>query len=273
MKQLLFLLTILVPSVGLTDKQLSNANFKLKTDVNRGGAVTSIVYDGIEMLNATDNGRMLQSAISYDNLGEACNPTQGGDITNKKTSNVLLQKKVNGKVITITNMAYWWPDSRLQCEQHNNQLLTETSIVSPNTILTNITYTIPDNYSHATFEALTGYMNPMMKYSMFFDPITQSSTDTGAFIGEQSFPVIHYDFMKDHAIGIFSPQLPQNWFGALVGYGRFTFPYTRVTKFNCVFRENNLKKDEVRTFQCMTIVGTLDEVKAEITRLHNLYTK
>lgn len=270
----LLLITLCFANVCLADKSLFNANFKLITSTRYGGAVSSIVYNGLELIDKADNGRLLQSAVSYDNLGEACNPTQGGDITATKTSKVFLEKKVDNKIINITEMAYWWPTGKgLNCTPQKNKLLTETSILSPHTILTNITYTVPDNYTHATFEALTGYMNPLLKYSMFFNPDTQTETDTGSFIGEQSLPVIHYDFIKARAVGVFSPQLPQNWFGANVGYGRFTFPFTHVTKFNCVFREDNLKKDEVRTYQCMTVMGTLDEVKAEITRLHFLYIK
>ena len=38
-----------------------------------------------------------------------------------------------------------------------------------------------------------------------------------------------------YAIGVFSPQLPQEG----IGYGRFTFP--DVNKWNCVFRELNVQ--------------------------------
>lgn len=257
-----------------TAEVLSNANFKLKTDNKRGGAVTSIMYHGTELINTNDNGRLLQSAVSYDNLGEACNPTQGGDITNKPTSKIEMHytDKADYKILSISEMAYWWSDGRLQCTRQNNHLSVETSIISPHTILSNVTYTVPANYSHATFEALTGYLNHV-EHSIFFDPATQISTDTGTFIGEQSLPVIHHDFSGILAVGVFSPALPQNWHGAMVGYGRFFYTFDPVKKFNCVFREDNLKKDEVRTFQCMTVVGTLDEVKAEITRLYNLYKK
>ncbi len=264
-----------IPSIVYGNTFISNEHFKIKTDTKRGGAVTSIVYNGTQLIDSNDNGRLLQSAVSYNGLGEDCNPTQGGDISGKKTSKVLLQKRIRKeRILTMTEMAYWHSslnDSR--CVHKSNLLTTEVSIISPFTILSTITYQIPDNYNSATFEALTGYMNGELSDSIFYDAENKVSHPTGDFIGEQKFPVIHYNKSLTKAVGVFSPKLPQNWFGDNVGYGRFFYTFTPVTKFNCVFRENNVKKDESRTFQCMTVIGTLDEVKTEIERLTQLYKK
>lgn len=271
MKKLFF--ALLFPTFATANVSLQNANLQLTTDSKRGGAVASLKYHGFELIDSTDNGRLLQSAVSYGGAGEACNPTQGGDITNKKTSPIVFQKKFNNEILTVTNMAYWWPVGKgLTCTPATyNKLLTEVSIISPYTILENITYTVPANSSSATFEALTGYMNGALYQSIFYDPVTGTSHPTGNFIGEQEFPVIHFNANSSMAMGIFSPQLPQNWNGAKVGYGRFFYTWVSVTKFNCVFRANNVKAGENHHFQCMTVVGSLAEVKAEIDRLYQLY--
>ncbi len=274
MIKLFFLLT-LIPNIVFANTFIENNRLKIKTSSKHGGAITSILFRGEEIIDSSDNGRLFQSAVSYNNLGEDCNPTQGGDITNKKTSKLLMEKNIKKRrIMTLTDMAYWHsaPED-IKCERKENLLSTETFLISPYTILTTVTYHIPNNYDHATFEALTGYMVGELSESIFYDSKNMVSIPTKDFIGEQRFPVIHYSVVSNKAVGIFSPALPQNWFGDYVGYGRFFYTFTPVTKFNCVFRENNLRKDESRTFQCMTVIGTLDEVKKEIDRLTQFYTK
>ena len=41
-------------------------------------AAVSLQHNGMKYLDASDHGRLLQSAISYDGQGEANNPTEGG---------------------------------------------------------------------------------------------------------------------------------------------------------------------------------------------------
>lgn len=250
------------------NQTISNNNFTVTTNDRFGGAVSSIKYHGIELIDKSDNGRLLQSAVSYDNLGEYCNPTQGGDVSNKLTSITKFNIKIDNKIITVSDMSYWL---KPQCDEKLNTLLTETQIISPYTILSTVTYSIPSDYTQATFEALTGYMKPKLKNSIFFNPITSESINTNTFIGEQQFPVIHYTDDKTIAVGVFSNKLPQMWDDNLIGYGRFYYSFDPVTKFNCVFRETNLKQYESRTFQCMTVIGSLNEVKNELIRLHKLY--
>ena len=71
----------------------------------------------------------------------------------------------------------------------------------------------------------------------------------------QPLPVILASADGRHAMGVWSPELPQDG----VGYGRFTFQ--DVEKWNCVFREKEVLAGTTYRYRCFVAVGTIDEVK------------
>ena len=60
-------------------------------------------------------------------------------------------------------------------------------------------------------------------------------------------------------MGIFSPD-------PAPGYGRWRFAAEKVVKWNCVFRERDLKPGD-RTFRCFVAVGTLADVTDALRKL------
>jgi hypothetical protein len=149
--------------------------------------------------------------------------------------------------------------------------LTKHINIEDNVISVTTTYFVPNAHAAGTFEALTGYLPWNFSQSYYFNPATGTRKETGQDLGEQQYPVIHVDPNGGDAIGIFSQDLPQNWFGANVGYGRFQYSWEKVHKFNCVFRETDIKANSHYQYTCMVIVGKEAEVQATLSRLYRKY--
>lgn len=267
----------------------------VSTSAAFAGAVNSVTFRGRQYINSADPGRLLQSAVSFDGYGECLNPTEGGSWYGP--SSLLKSTVVIGasKLWTISQMGYWLKplepygqrcgDSTavkaINTTKLSNILLEKQLQVGipgfPNVISHRITYNIQEPHTTATFEASTGYLGrltptfaPSFMEEVYYNPVTRIATPVMGVQGEQQYPVIIHTRGGLHAMGVFSPDLPQNWNGALVGYGAFNFPSNGVNKFNCVFRQKNVKP-KAYTYQCMIIVGTLGEVEDTISRLHMRY--
>lgn len=256
----------------------------LQTRAKFAGAVSSLVFRGKEHIDSRDHGRLLQSASSFDGYGECFNPTEGG--ASRKSGNeeasVLKSASAKGNQLwTITDMAFFlgprqaYPKgcgSRKSLKQALNEVSTSGHLLDkrltvglpnfPNVIEHRVIFHVPAHFLHGVFEASTGYIPKDFSQAIYYDPVRGTEVDPGNRQGEQAFPVILFTPDRDYAIGVYSPQLPQN--GLEVGYGRFSFP--DVNKWNCVFRENDVSAGAYE-YQCLVILGTLDEVEETMRRL------
>jgi len=92
---------------------ISNGVLRLGISARDAGAVSSIVYDGAEMVNDHDHGRQLQIAWFYNGLGEPDNPTEAGSATDAlgatSTSQLLDAQAGDATVTTRSHPAYWYP--------------------------------------------------------------------------------------------------------------------------------------------------------------------
>jgi len=272
------------------DSVVTTGNISVTSSSYFKGAISSVKYKGIELINSADRGRLLQSAVSFDGMGECLNPTEGGsashwtiaDALHREDTSVLLSTAAYKKNIwTVSQMGYWLNPTEMafsgcgiaiNLTYASRTILAKHITVNSNLIIHDIIFNVGEAHASGTFEALTGYIpSGTMPNRLFYDPATGSSIiPSSNFIGEQEFPIIYYNNSGTIAIGVFSPALPQNWNGALVGYGSFNFQFERVNKFNCVFRDNNITAKQY-AYQCITVIGTLPEVKITLNTLHNLY--
>jgi hypothetical protein len=249
------------------------------------GAVCSITFRGREHIDRKDHGRLLQSASFFDRYAECYNPTEGGSQRDRRrSSSVLAAASVEGnRLWTLTHMAHWlkpledYPPGcgrvrsdvkrSVNTEVLSGHFLEKRITVGlpdfPNVIEHRVTYHVPKAYGFGIFEASTGYMPREFSLALFFDPATGRESDPGAQRGGQTLPVILATPDRRHAMGVYSPELPRDGFG----YARYVFP--DVMKWNCVFRENNVEPGAYR-YRCYVALGTVDEVKETIARLHRL---
>jgi len=246
------------------------------------GAVCSVLYRGKEHIDTHDHGRLLQSASSFDGYGECYNPTEGGSGRDRGSSSSVLRaaRVEKNQLWTLTDMAFWlrpWQAYPRGCGQRKHLVQAVNSVAVsghllekqvavglpgfPNVIEHRVIYYVPTDFSHGVFEASTGYMPKEFSLALYYDPVAGTEREAGDRQGEQSLPVILATPDRLHAMGVYSPDLPQ----AGRGYGRFLFP--DVVKWNCVFREKGVKAGPYR-YRCLVVLGTVAEVQETIRRLH-----
>ena len=264
-----------------------DSTITLQARAKFAGAVSSLVFRGTEHIDSLDPGRLLQSASSFDGYGECYNPTEGGASHESQNENVSVLKaaRVEGNQLwTLVDMGFWlnpgqaYPNGcgtrktltqAINTEPTSGHLLEKRLTVGlpgfPNVIEHQVTFYVPTNFSSATFEASTGYIPKEFSRALYYDAEHGTEIDPGNRQGEQAFPVILATPDNFYAIGVYSPQLPKNG----MGYGRFSFP--DVNKWNCVFREDNVKHANQYNYQCLIILGTLNEVEDTLRRLDKTY--
>lgn len=260
------------------------STIRLQTSARYAGAVSSLVFRGKEYVDTLDHGRELQSASSFDGWGECFNPTEAGSRTDDRaqtTSSLLLGSESGPNWLkTSTDMAFWLPpnfDYKHQCGMtptltHSvNKDIRGKHILDkrielgghgePNVIADHLTYTVPEAHGSGTFEATTLY-TPVDFSKRYVLNLDTRALEPTTVIGEQASPVILATPDGKNAVGLFSQGLPQGG----RGYGTFAFPNTN--KINCVYREKPIAAGQKFSYECDYVVGTLDEVKETILKLH-----
>jgi hypothetical protein len=273
-------LKIEAPALGST--------IQLETSARFAGSVTSLIFRGKQFVDTRDHGRELQSASSFDGLGECFNPTEAGSVADggkqTTTSKLLAAKAGPNWVATETDMAFWLPpgyDYKHQCGTSPtathavNNTPTGSHILDKrielgdageaNVISDHVTYTVPEAHGSGTFEAATLY-TPIDFSKRYVLDLATGEVEPTAVIGEQEWPVILATADGKYAVGIFSSLLPQAGHPGH-GYGTFSFPNTN--KINCVFRESPIAAGQKFNYLCNFVVGSLSEVKSTIVKLHS----
>lgn len=233
-----------------------------------GGAISSLTWNGKEFINSSDHGRELQSASSFDGLGESYNPTEAGANLDRYLSTSLVRSlSTRGNVLEgETQMAFWHGG----LSQHVlRRKVTIGFLGIPNVIQHLITFVIPEAHRSGTFEALTGYMPPEFTQFYTYDPASHSLDTLSDGPGEQPLPVIFATSDGQYAMGVYSAEPSALRHG---GYGRFRFAAQRVVKWNCVYRIAHIAPGEYQT-ECYSIVGSLEDVKSAIAELHDKTAK
>jgi hypothetical protein len=267
-------------------RKVLDSEIRLEASARFAGAVSSLTFRGKEYVDIRDHGRELQSAASFDGLGECFNPTEAGnapDSDGESSSSKLLRAKGGRTWIeTEVDMAFWLPpefDYKKPCNAggtishsvnksiRNGYLLKKRislgSAKEGNVISDRVSYVVPEAHKSGTFEAVTLYTPSEFTRRYILNLANESLESTNIF-GEQEFPVILATADGSNAVGLYSPQLPQ--MGR--GYGSFSFANTQ--KINCVFREVNISAQEKFSYGCFLAVGSLAEVKDRILALRKL---
>jgi hypothetical protein len=245
----------------------------VRTSARFAGAVSSLVYRGVQYIDIHDHGRQLQSASSFDQLGECYNPTEAGNRDDRWRSTSRLLGAASGPtwLQTTTDMAFWLPPgaaSDTPCgargelrsaanvaERGGHTLAKRVAFVEgfPALIAYDASFFVPERRAQAVFEAATGYLPRRFSERWLLDLSSGALAPTAHF-GEQPLPVILATPDRAHAMGVWSPGLPQRG----LGYGVFEF--RDVMKWNCVYREREVAAGATYRYRCYVAVGTLDEV-------------
>lgn len=247
----------------------------LWTNTRVAGAIDGLQWRGTQFIDSHDHGRQLQSAVSFDGLGECLNPTQAGsrrDGTGLGSSSRLMSVEARGNQIrSKTQMAYWLapgqrsphcgpgPGTAKNDAVISKVILESVATISDNAIRHDVTYVLQRDYESATFEALTAYLPIRFSAVYGVDPASGQLRDIGPGPGEQSLPVILATQDGRFALGVT---------GAGARFGRWLFPDVSgpTSKWNCVFRKRQVRAGR-HSFSCASIFGTLDDVRRTIVAL------
>jgi hypothetical protein len=257
------------------DARIEGHGIVIKTTTRLAGAIDSLTWGGKEFVDSVDHGRQLQSACAFGDGGpgfhaEGYNPTEAGarhDGVGPTSTSVLLSLKAEGDVLeTRTRMAFWLRpgESSEGKPARNTKALSDVVVakkveIRPGLLEYTVTFTVPEAHPYGQYEALTGYMPPAFSRFLVFDPKTGDVRPLSDGPGEQALPVILSTESGSHAMGIWSPDPSP-------GYGRWRFAAEKVVKWNCVFRERDVKPGD-RTFRCFVPVGSLADVVASLKKL------
>lgn len=180
-----------------------------------GGAVDSLKYNGKEFINRYDHGRQLQSAMQVDGFGECNNPTEAGSEHDYKnatsTSKVLSAKSIvtENRIKTKSKMAYWtYKKTTGACKKGMDARLTsplsehvfEKDIQigfndDDHIIKYSVSFTHPEGSfkESLVYEFLTGYLNS--EFNRFYyvgladESLNEYGTDDLTSLQNNGFPV------------------------------------------------------------------------------------
>ncbi|WP_188710277.1 hypothetical protein [Polaromonas eurypsychrophila] len=271
----------------------------ISTSDRLAGAIGSVTWKGMEFINSADHGRNLQSASSFDGLGECYNPTEAGSSAYKgspgvsrgdgagptSTSRLLGIQAVGNVLKTTTRMAFWTPAGQpyprgcgiftgkngkplITLAQNATDLSNDTVAKQvtigfaglPNVIEYLVTFHVTSEHKSAAFEALTGYMPSVFSEFWTFDPASASLRTLSQEAGEQRLPIIFSTPDHHYAMGIYAPALPLASFPSL-GYGRFAFNAQKTVKWNAVFRSGSVPAGSDHSFAMYVVIGNIEQVQ------------
>lgn len=174
-----------------------------------GAAITSLVWNGQQFVDAHDYGRLIQVAYQLNGLGEAYNPTEGGQLGYPLPPNAtrILSASVSGKVLTTSvNPAFWHP---VNGQATSPDIIGKTVTVDYNGITNlvrqDVTIITAADYTEAVGLNLTGYLTSSFSslYSLqngVAVPAQGGQTPSSAF--SSNSPVILATADGAHAMGV-----------------------------------------------------------------------
>lgn len=282
---------------GSISSNVLGSTLTISTTHRLAGSIGSLIFRNKEFINQDDHGRELQSASSFDAVGECFNPTEAGSSTDGagpiSTSKLLAYSAQGNQLKTTTQMAFWLTAGQDYSYQNegrgcgnigsikkaqnttniSNHLLSKQVTIGylniPNVIEYLVTFHVPEHHQSATFEALTGYLGKDFSEFFAYNPSTDQFNSLSYEDREQTLPVILATTDSNYAMGIYSPELPQAQYSDL-GYGRFNFGQYNTMKWNAVYRRDDTPVGDY-SFRQYVIVGSLVEVQTSMRQLHKLF--
>lgn len=261
------------------------SNITISTTQRLAGAIGSLTWNGREFIDSYDHGRELQSATSFNNMGECFNPTEAGcnqDGTgNTSTSFLQYIATTANSLETQTLPAFWTQPGNtapgcgaaintMQRSSHYFHKKVTIGMPGMAHVIEYLTeFDIPESesYSSGTFEVLTAYMPQDMSIFWNYDPAGEQLTPLSDDPVEQELPIIFSTIDQNYALGIYTPDLPDSAYPNH-GYGRFRYP--SCTKWNCVFRESPVTAGTYK-YRSYVIAGSLENVQTSMTQLYNYF--
>lgn len=257
------------PFVATIEGSIQGKPLLIHELTTQAGAIGSITWDGVEFIDRSQHGASLQSASSYDGLGERLNPTEAGSSwdgpADSPSTSLLVYSASNlTSMSTTVNAALW-----LQNHQLSGDLISKQVTIGyqghPDVIEYNTQFTVMSDHTTATFEALTGYLPTNFNQFWFqrIGTLVLTPVPPGGATQTTQYATITADLSGLHAIGM----LALTPGGVMGNFGsQFFAASTANTKWNVAYYATPAPHG-VYSFKMLVIIGTLTSVKQTIGQL------
>lgn len=275
----LYLILILIALIGLISgcsfqpTQVWNSSIeangiKVSTLTNAAGAVGSLTWSGVEFIDSSDHGRLLQSSMFYhDRYGNLLNPTEAGSSADGTMDNssgsILMGLYTSGlNLFSTVNPTYWAPI--IYGSSNSGDLISKHVTLGykgySNVIQYTVQFDIPTSRSTGWIEALTGYMpsNFNRYYSYQKGSLLEIFTNSVV-------PAATITSTQDNGFSLAAVSLDSGTVVTNFGKDFFTAS-TPCSKWNIVsYQDINQDKYE---FHMLLVIGTLSDVVSTLKGLN-----
>ena len=269
------------------------------------GAIYSLIYDGLEFIDATDHGRELQSASSFDNGGECFNPTEAGSGAdyqkNSSTSVLLSADMTSSKMSTHSQTAFWLYGAQKSgacvsggnltqvplSPQHLKKTVSMNYKGDPSVVEYLVEFMNPKGMikSSGAYEIITGYLTGSVSQLWTVDPANNSvvfqngyqslSTSLGfpnnTFLSNRAdkhVPIMVSTADGKHAMGVLMPRDGQLQIGRPNSSfnGTEFFHFTNLNKWSLSYWDGNPDQADLK-FRVLIVVGDKSTVSRKLYAL------
>jgi len=284
-------LLIITFSILVSGWSISENGITISTSPRTAGAIDSLIFRGVEYINAFDHGRELQVAIT-DGRGECYNPTEAGSSNDGQgsiTTSKLLGINVAGNILRTTSLPAFWlapgqaePNPDSTCHYAFNPTLVSNWTMSkavsigyggvPNAIQFLFSFTVGINEVYIQVEAPTGYLQQSFSSFYIINLANGQLQPVNYGPGEQGQPLVFATPDGQHSMGAFLLQAPTNY----RSYARFFFPWggqAGTAKWSAVWRGwQSFKAGQfLGNFLTIVCVGSIQEVQTCMTRVASMH--
>lgn len=267
----------------------------LKISARFGGAIDSLTWKSKEFVNAFDHGRQIQYAWQVNGQGECLNPTEGGSMSDGRsstsTSQLLSVCSPAPNTLSTTSLPAYWtaPGERGGICPQGIEKGVNTSFISDyvlnktveigyagleNVIRMTANMIIPAGANSLSLEIPTGYLTSEFNQFWFFDPSTgelQAAESTGesfpfSFVSASGLPPILSTPDGEYAMGAYTAEAVTQY--TVLSY-EVADPADSTNKWSIGHVEQPLAP-QVYTYESFVIVGTLEQVQNSMRQLYEL---
>lgn len=281
------------------------STLKIFTCDKDAGAICRMTWKGTELVDDYDHGRQIQTAITYDGLGEGYNPTEAGSKfngTSNNSSSMLNTISVSGDSLSSETVLAFWLRPNQCTTAGQGACATNTTIRSktevekevtigfgnmPHVVEMLVSVTVEPgssanliNFDKATFKIMSGHFNGSLNNFYTYDKLTGLlHSESPAYNTNSAFqdPVVISNADGSIAIGYYTPdadsaQYQHNYnMSYFSGVSSSISGQNNMTKLVDVYRLNDPIPGTTYTFRTYMAISSLENITTSMEHLINFF--
>lgn len=267
-------------------RPFAGSEIALRLSRRVAGAIEGLTWGGIAFIDSRVHGGAMQSVAAFGGAGPCRDPQEAGSdadgTADSSSSRLLALRHGRAWAETESRMAWRTPPRPgvggcppgPEAGPISGVVLSKRVAIGlpgvPNAIEVQAQFVLPRAEADAVFTALAGTLPVEFSRVWSFDPATRELHPVSAGSGEDGLPLIFATPEGAHALGVWSPGLPQaGWPDA--GYGHTggagsPVPGAETVRWSCMFRARSVAQG-AQDVNCYALVGSLADVRAGLATL------